>query len=149
MKKITESLYQSKLDCLFGKKEGEPFCRSAAYLLVSSFSNTLFYSSKDIEDHFDFIIRQGGVSFQMLNHRNEASSYSDKVLEKFNAPLICHHLEEEAVVTKQGGENNFRRGHFWRYKSHTHSRPLPGKHLFSCKTGWWKYFIFRRYILPL
>ena len=33
----------------------------------------------------------------MLNHRDEASPYSDKVLERFHAPLICHHLEEKAV----------------------------------------------------
>ncbi len=47
----------------------------------------------------------------MLNHRDEASPYSDKVLEAFNAPLICHHLEKEAVAkqsqvgqTISGGE---------------------------------------------
>lgn len=98
MKKIEENLYQSKFDFPFGKTEGEPYCRSAAYLLLNPSGNTLFYSSKYIEDHFDFIIQQGGVSVQMLNHRDEASPYSDKVLDKFNAPLICHHLEKEAVA---------------------------------------------------
>ena len=98
MKKICENVYQSKFDFPFGKKEGEPFCQSAAYLLASSFGNTLFYSSRYIEDHFDFIAREGGLSFQMLNHRDEASPYSDKVLERFDAPMICHHLEKEAVV---------------------------------------------------
>ena len=51
------------------------------------------------------------MSFQMLNHRHESSPYSDKVLEKFNAPLICHHLEEKNVAkqckvgqTISGGE---------------------------------------------
>lgn len=97
MKKICENLYQSKLDFPFGKKEGEPFCQSAAYLLVSSSGNTLFYSSRYIEDHFNFIAQKGGVSLQMLNHRDEASPYSDKVRERFRAPLICHHLEKEAV----------------------------------------------------
>ena len=98
MKKIAENLYQSKFDVPFGKKEGEPYCQTAAYLLVNPSGNTLFYSSKYIEDHFAFISQQGGISFQMLNHRDEASPYSDKVLDKFNAPLICHHLEKEAVT---------------------------------------------------
>ena len=44
-----------------------------------------------------YISQKGGLSFQMLNHRDEASPYSDKVLERFHAPLICHHLEEKAV----------------------------------------------------
>ena len=111
MKKIAENLYQSKFDVPFGKEKGEPYCRSAAYLLVSSLGNTLFYSSRYIEDHFDFIAQQGGVSAQMLNHRDEASPYSDKVMDKFNASLICHHLEKKAVAkqckvgkTISGGE---------------------------------------------
>ena len=91
-------MYQSQFDFPFGKKEGQTACQSAAYLLANSSGNTLFYSSRYIEDHFDFIAQQGGVSFQMLNHRHEASPYSDKVLDKFNAPLICHHLEKEAVA---------------------------------------------------
>lgn len=104
MKKISENLYQSKFDFPFGKKEGKPYCRSAAYLLLHSSGNFLFYSSKYIEEHFDFISQKGGLSFQMLNHRHEASLYSDKVLEKFRAPLVCHHLEKEAVskVCKTG-----------------------------------------------
>ena len=111
MKKIANNLYQSRFDIPFGKTEGQPFCQTAAYLLVNSKGNTLFYSSKYIEEHFDFIAEKGGVSFQMLNHRDEASPYSDKVLEKFNAPLVCHHLEKEAVAkqsqvgkTISGGE---------------------------------------------
>ena len=111
MKKIANNLYQSQFDVPFGKTEGEPFCQTAAYLLLNPAGNTLFYSSKYIEDHFDFIAEKGGMSFQMLNHRDEASPYSDKVLEKFNAPLICHHLEKEAVAkqsqvgkTISGGE---------------------------------------------
>ena len=114
MKKICENLYQSQFDFPFGKKEGEPLCRSAAYLLVSPFGNTLFYSSKYIEDHFDFIAQKGGLSFQMLNHRDEASPYSDKVLERFHAPLICHHLEEKTVSRLcKVGQNHFRRGDVW------------------------------------
>lgn len=94
MRRVIEGLYQSKFEFPFGPQGG---CQSAAYLLVNSAGNTLFYSSSYIEDHFDFITQQGGVSFQMLNHRHEASPHSNKVLDKFNAPLICHHLEKEAV----------------------------------------------------
>ena len=85
------------MDLPFGKEEGKPYCRSAAYLLVNSFGNALFYSSRYIEEHFDFITQQGNVSFQLLNHRHEASPYCDTVADKFNAPLICHHLEKSAV----------------------------------------------------
>ena len=111
MKQITDNLYQSKFDFPFGKSEKGPSCESAAYLLAQESGNILFYSSRYIEDDFDFIADKGGLSVQLLNHRDEASSYSDKVMEKFGAPLMCHTLEKTAVEkesqvgkTLSGGE---------------------------------------------
>ena len=66
MKKIANNLYQSLFDFPFGKTEGEPFCQSAAYLLAHPLGNTLFYSSKYIEEPFNFMAEKRGVSFQML-----------------------------------------------------------------------------------
>ena len=97
MVKVANGVYQSGID--IWKEEGNegPPVKTAAYLLVGEEENSLFYSSKYIEDDFPFIVEKGGLSFQFLNHRHEASSFSDRVKEKFNAPLICHHLEKKAV----------------------------------------------------
>ena len=100
MKKLTDNLYQSQFDFPFGKSKEGPFCKSVAYLLTQEFGNILFYSSRYIEDNFDFIIEKGGLFVQLLNHRDEASSFSNKVMENFDAPLMCHHLEKEAVEKK-------------------------------------------------
>ena len=98
MVKVVDGLYQSGIDIWNEEEKDEkPLIKTAAYLLVGESENSLFYSSKYIEDDFPFIAEKGELSFQFLNHRHEASSFSDKVKEKFNAPLICHHLEKKAV----------------------------------------------------
>ena len=98
MVKVAEGLYQSGIDIWNEEEEGEkPLIKTAAYLLVEESGNSLFYGFKYIEDDFPFISKKGGLSFQFLNHRHEVSSSSDKVREKFHAPLMCHHLEKKAV----------------------------------------------------
>ena len=113
MRQIAHNLYQSRFDFPFGKEKDpkKPSCKSAAYLLVQKSGNILFYSSRFIDEHFDFISEKGGLSLQLLNHRDEASSSSDTVEERFGAPLACHALEREVVEklsrvgkTVSGGE---------------------------------------------
>lgn len=68
-----------------------------AYLVTLTAGNILFYSSSTIEQEFEFIQSTGGLSKQYLNHRDEASEYCDIVRLQFNAPLVCHELESDAV----------------------------------------------------
>jgi len=68
-----------------------------AYLVNLAAGNILFYSSSHIEQEFDFIHSKGGLFKQYLNHRDEASEYCDLARMRFNAPLVCHELESDAV----------------------------------------------------
>lgn len=95
MKKIVENIFQSKIDNPFGNS-----VQTAAYFLKRGEGNLIFYSSKFIEDDFDFISENGGVVNQIVNHRDEATAYCDLVLEKFDAPLICHEKEKSAILEK-------------------------------------------------
>ena len=95
MKRITQQLYQSRIDHPFGDQ-----VQTVAYLLVREEGNLLFYSSRFMEEEFDFIEGLGGISHQILNHRDEASPFCDVVFDQYGAPLICHQKEEKAVSEK-------------------------------------------------
>src|SRR5690606_32681511 len=93
MKNIVTNLYQSKIDSPFGNS-----VKTTAYFLRRDQGNIIFYSSKFIKEHFAFIEAHGGLINQIVNHRDEATKYCDLVLDKFNAPLICHQNEKDAVL---------------------------------------------------
>lgn len=95
MKIINDYILQSEIDFPFGNSVS-----TCAYLLKRKSGNILFYSSKFIENDFSQIHSLGGVDFQIVNHRDEATSYCDVVLNEFNAPLYCHIKEEEAILEK-------------------------------------------------
>lgn len=85
---------------IFHTDSDRPFANEVetrAYLVTLEAGNFLFYSSSLIELEFDFIQSKGGIHKQYLNHRDEASEYCDVVRRQFNAPLICHELERDAV----------------------------------------------------
>ena len=71
-----------------------------AYFVTQPNGNQLFYSSAQIENHFEFMREHGGVSSQFLTHRDEASEYCDKVRDEFDAPLVCHEKEKDAIKQK-------------------------------------------------
>ncbi len=73
---------------------------TVAYLLKRDAGNLLLYSSSKIEKEKLFIAGQGGIERQFLNHRDEASASCDIVREHFDAPLVCHEAEREAVEKK-------------------------------------------------
>lgn len=85
---------------IFHTDSDRPFANEVetrAYLVTLATGNILFYSSSLIGREFDFIQSKGGILKQYLNHRDEASEYCDVVRRRFNAPLICHELERDAV----------------------------------------------------
>ncbi|OUR96885.1 hypothetical protein A9Q84_11145 [Halobacteriovorax marinus] len=95
MKIINDYILQSEIDFPFGNSVS-----TCAYLLKRKIGNILFYSSKFIENDFSQIHSLGGIGVQIVNHRDEATSYCDLVLNEFKAPLYCHVKEEEAILKK-------------------------------------------------
>lgn len=95
MEMVADGLFRSIIEKPFNNA-----VTTAAYFLVRPEGNILFYSSAFIEQHFDFMEKQGGVAHQLVNHRDEASGFCDLVAAKFQAPLQCHALEKDAILSK-------------------------------------------------
>jgi hypothetical protein len=69
-----------------------------AYLLRRQEGNILLYSSSKLPEHERTLRALGGIRWQYLNHRDEASASCDWVWRTFEAPLFCHAKEREAVA---------------------------------------------------
>ena len=66
--------------------------------------NVWVYASSHVEDYLSHIAELGGVSLQVLNHRDEASKFCN-VLRTSNdgsvvAPVFCHSKEKTAIEQK-------------------------------------------------
>jgi glyoxylase-like metal-dependent hydrolase (beta-lactamase superfamily II) len=68
-----------------------------AFLVQRDEGNVLLYRGDPIEGAADEIDELGGVDRQYLNHRHEASPASDRIAERFDAPLLVHRDDAEAV----------------------------------------------------
>ena len=108
MKSVLPNLYQSRLDRPFAN-----VVQSAAYFLKRNNGNLLFYSSCHISNAVSFIKKQGGLDWQLVNHRDEASSHCDFVFDCFQAPLLCHPLEKAAIVEKCMVGDTIIEGRLW------------------------------------
>ncbi|MCW9051395.1 MAG: MBL fold metallo-hydrolase [Motiliproteus sp.] len=119
MELLYPDIYHSANDHPFG----DEVC-TRAYLVTRSEGNLLFYSSASIEESFEFIHNQGGLSAQYLNHRDEASAHCDRVRERFGAPLSCHQLEAFAVSQQCQVTHTFEERQL--LKSNLEVIPTPG-----------------------
>jgi len=95
MDEVVDDLYRTRSERPFGN-----VVQTVAWLLLRDEGNLLFYSSGFIEEYLGFIEARGGVAWQLVNHRDEATSSCDVVEERFEAPLVCHVLEREAISEK-------------------------------------------------
>ena len=74
-----------------------------AYLLTKPSGNLLIYNlGEDQEDELDAIEDLGGVSVQVLSHRDEASPALGKIRSRFASRLAYH--EADAVAIRDQGE---------------------------------------------
>lgn len=96
LNKITESLYSTEPDFPFGGNEWRTF----AYLLCRKDGNLIVYSSSKFKEEEKQLRELGDVTSQYLTHRDEATGYSDWITNTFDAPLICHEKEREAISQK-------------------------------------------------
>lgn len=112
---------------IYYTRDSHPFqneVKTRSYMLKSDTGNLLFYSSSHIEEEFEFIDAMGGITAQYLNHRHEASSSCDTVRKRFNAPLICHEFEEQAIAELCEVNRTFSTRHF--ISPELEAIPTPG-----------------------
>ena len=73
-----------------------------AYLLTKASGNLLIYNlGEDQEEDLDAIEKLGGVSVQVLSHRDEASPALGKVRNRF-ASRLAYHEADAAAIREQG-----------------------------------------------
>lgn len=96
LNKITDHLYSTKHDFPFG---GDKW-KTCAYLLCRNDGNLIVYSSSKFEHEERHLRELGGVTYQYLTHRDEATAHSDWITNTFDAPLVCHDKELEAISKK-------------------------------------------------
>lgn len=90
MKQIFPDLWQTTAE--------HPFAglTTHAYLLVRDAGNVLFYSSGQAAD-YEQIKSAGGITHQLLSHRDEAGPPLARIKQMIGCQLCCHRLEEQAV----------------------------------------------------
>ena len=68
----------------------------------STNNNVWIYGSSHVSDYIEHIQNEfGGVKYQLINHRDEASKYCNVLLESATAaPIFCHVKECHAIETK-------------------------------------------------
>jgi glyoxylase-like metal-dependent hydrolase (beta-lactamase superfamily II) len=94
-------LLQTAVPSILATRHEFPFggtsTKASAFLIQrASGTNILVYSSSHVGEYVDHIAELGGVTHQLLNHRDEASTYSNVL----SAPVFCHALEKEAIEEK-------------------------------------------------
>lgn len=119
MKQIFPGIYHTEADRPFDNE-----VQTRAYFIQLETANFLFYSSSHIQRSFELIESLGGISAQYLNHRHEASPHCDSVRNHFNAPLICHEKEREAVAEQCRVSETFSERH--RVTAQFEVIPTPG-----------------------
>eukprot|EP00567_Pseudictyota_dubia_P006832 CAMPEP_0197451676 /NCGR_PEP_ID=MMETSP1175-20131217/29783_1 /TAXON_ID=1003142 /ORGANISM="Triceratium dubium, Strain CCMP147" /LENGTH=216 /DNA_ID=CAMNT_0042984479 /DNA_START=164 /DNA_END=814 /DNA_ORIENTATION=- len=67
--------------------------KTSAFLIKRPGGNAWVYSSSHAGDYIDHVAELGGVNQQLLNHRDEASKFSNVL----DSPVFCHELEKEAI----------------------------------------------------
>jgi len=104
MIEIYPYLYRTESTPLF------PFSsfKTNAYLLIRPEGNLLVYGpGKNIEQYYDFIESKGGIDKVLISHRDEATKYSTKVADRFNAQVYCPKVEKEEISKKCHVDNTF------------------------------------------
>lgn len=93
LEKITNHLYRTAPDHPFGQGPwityGHLLCRPDGNLIVGT--------SSHFEENKTQLTNLGGVKYQYLTHRDEAHKNADWITDTFDAPLICHEKEKDAI----------------------------------------------------
>ena len=119
MERVTEHLYCTPPEHPFAND-----AKTRAYLLRREGGNLLMYSSSKVREEEAHLRELGVVDRQYLNHRDEASEYCDWVTRVFDAPLVCHEREQEAVAHQCTVSETFDRR--TRLHSDLEAIPTPG-----------------------
>ena len=90
MRKINDDLWQSA-------RYSSGSLNTYAYLLIRETGNVLFYNTADSSD-LDNIDTLGGISYQLLTHRDESGSSLQRIKERFCSRLGCSSLEAPYIA---------------------------------------------------
>lgn len=90
MQKIHENLWQST-------RYSSGMLNSYAYFLTRDGGNILFYNTGN-DDDLQFMQSKGGVAYQLLSHRDEASGSLATIKQRFGSKLGCSALESKAIA---------------------------------------------------
>lgn len=88
-----------------------PDLQIRAFLLEREQGNLLLYRAATVEGEAARLRELGGISRQYLNHSHEAAPICDWVTETFDAPLLCHEDDAEAVARSCTVAHTFNRRH--------------------------------------
>lgn len=91
MKQIYDNLWQSERYSMGG-------VNTHAYLLTREKDNVLFYNSGNAQD-LDRIEELGGISYQLLTHRDEVGKSLARIKERFHSQLGSSAKEERFAAT--------------------------------------------------
>lgn len=89
---LLPSVYATAPEPLFGGAA----CARAYLVLRPGKGNVWVYASSKVKQYLEHIQELGGVSMQLLNHRDEAGKFCNIL----DAPVFCHELEKEAIQGK-------------------------------------------------
>lgn len=99
------------LSYLYRTQEYSPFTfgnfKVSAYLLIRPTGNLLLYSSKHIENYYNFIQQKGGLRSTLISHQDEASGYINKVANQFDASFYSPEKEKETISKKCDVDKTF------------------------------------------
>jgi hypothetical protein len=90
---ILPGLWATRIENPFGGT----VVQTKAFLIQRSGGNVWIYASSHVKDYMEHVEELGGVTQQLINHRDEASKFCN-VLE---APVFCH-VEEKVAIEQKG-----------------------------------------------
>jgi hydroxyacylglutathione hydrolase len=93
MRQIFPDLWQTRSEYPIA---AAPEIATHAYLLKTPKRNVLLYSTGH-DGEIAAISEQGGISHQLLSHRDEVGPALVQIRERLGAKLVCHELEVDAV----------------------------------------------------
>src|SRR5690625_1660889 len=91
MKQLQPDLWQTEVERPF------PGLTTHAYLLARNEGNVLFYNTSHPHE-FERIAELGGISHQLLSHRDEVGESLNAIAARFGSKLGIHELEEADVA---------------------------------------------------
>ena len=90
---ILPNLWATRVEYPFGGT----VVQTKAFLIQRLGGNVWIYASSHVNEYIEHVAELGGVTRQLLNHRDEASTFANVL----DAPVFCH--VDEKIAMEQNG----------------------------------------------